>query len=171
MIFHSDFGILETNFPGAMAAEDDAGEKLVTTNRKARHEFAVLETYEAGIVLTGTEVKSLRQGNANLAEGYALLKDGEVWLVGMHISPYAHGSYSNVDPLRRRKLLLHSKEIRKIASRLKEKGLTLVPLKVYFSHGLAKLLLGVCRGKREYDKRQDIARRDAERAIRRHLAR
>ena len=171
MIFHSVFDILETNFPGAMAAEDDAGEKLVTTNRKARHEFAVLETYEAGIVLTGTEVKSLRQGNANLADGYALLKEGEIWLVGMHISPYAHGSYSNVDPLRRRKLLLHGKEIRKIASRLKEKGLTLVPLKVYFSHGLAKLLLGVCRGKREYDKRQDIARRDAERAIRRHLAR
>ena len=154
-----------------MAAEDDAGEKLVTTNRKARHEFAVLETYEAGIVLTGTEVKSLRQGNANLSDGYATLKDAEIWLVGMHISPYAHGSYANVDPLRRRKLLLHGKEIRKIASRLREKGLTLIPLKVYFSHGLAKLQLGVCRGKREYDKRQDIARRDAERAIRRHLAR
>jgi SsrA-binding protein len=89
----------------------------------------------------------------------------------MHISPYSHGSYSNVDPLRRRKLLLHKKEIRKIASRLREKGLTLVPLKLYFFHGLAKLQLGVCRGKREYDKRQDIAKREAERAIRRHLAR
>ena len=153
-----------------MAAQDESDEKLVTTNRKARHEFAVLETYETGIVLTGTEVKSLRQGNVNLADGYALLKDGEVWLFGMHVSPYAHGSYSNVDPLRRRKLLLHKKEIRKIASRLREKGLTLIPLKLYFVHGLAKLQLGVCRGKKEYDKRQDIAKREAERAIRRHLA-
>jgi SsrA-binding protein len=154
-----------------MAARDESDEKPVTTNRKARHEYAVLDTFEAGIVLTGTEVKSLRQGNANLADGYALLKNGEVWLFGMHISPYSHGSYSNVDPLRRRKLLLHKKEIRKIASRLREKGLTLVPLKLYFFHGLAKLQLGVCRGKREYDKRQDIAKREAERAIRRHLAR
>jgi SsrA-binding protein len=154
-----------------MAARDESDETPVTTNRKARHEYAVLDTFEAGIVLTGTEVKSLRQGNANLADGYALLKNGEVWLFGMHISPYSHGSYSNVDPLRRRKLLLHKKEIRKIASRLREKGLTLVPLKLYFFHGLAKLQLGVCRGKREYDKRQDIAKREAERAIRRHLAR
>ena len=154
-----------------MAAKDDPNEKPVTTNRKARHEYAVLDTFEAGIVLTGTEVKSLRQGNANLADGYALLKNGEVWLFGMHISPYSHGSYSNVDPLRNRKLLLHKKEIRKIASRLREKGLTLIPLKLYFVHGLAKLLLGVCRGKREYDKRQDIAKREAERTIRRHLAR
>ena len=154
-----------------MAAKDDPNEKPVTTNRKARHEYAVLDTFEAGIVLTGKEVKSLRQGDANLADGYALLKNGEVWLFGMHISPYSHGSYSNVDPLRRRKLLLHKKEIRKIASRLREKGLTLVPLKLYFFHGLAKLQLGVCRGKREYDKRQDIAKREAERAIRRHLAR
>ena len=154
-----------------MAAKDDPNEKPVTTNRKARHEYAVLDTFEAGIVLTGKEVKSLRQGNATLAAGYALLKTGEVWLFGMHISPYSHGSYSNVDPLRRRKLLLHKKEIRKIASRLREKGLTLVPLKLYFFHGLAKLQLGVCRGKREYDKRQDIAKREAERAIRRHLAR
>lgn len=154
-----------------MAARDESDQTPVTTNRKARHEYAVLDTFEAGIVLTGTEVKSLRQGNANLADGYALLKNGEVWLFGMHISPYSHGSYSNVDPLRRRKLLLHKKEIRKIASRLREKGLTLVPLKLYFFHGLAKLQLGVCRGKREYDKRQDIAKREAERAIRRHLAR
>jgi len=154
-----------------MADREDPQETPVTTNRKARHEYAVLDTYETGIVLTGTEVKSLRQGNANLADSYALLKDGEVWLHGMHVSPYAHGSYSNVDPLRRRKLLLHKKEIRKISSRLREKGLTLVPLKLYFFHGLAKIQLGVCRGKREYDKRQDIAKREAERSIRRHLAR
>ncbi len=154
-----------------MADREESQETPVTTNRKARHEYAVLETYETGIVLTGTEVKSLRQGNANLADSYALLKEGEVWLHGMHVSPYAHGSYSNVDPLRRRKLLLHKKEIRKISSRLREKGLTLVPLKLYFFHGLAKIQLGVCRGKREYDKRQDIAKREAERSIRRHLAR
>ena len=154
-----------------MAEREESQETPVTTNRKARHEYAVLDTYETGIVLTGTEVKSLRQGNANLADSYALLKNGEVWLHGMHVSPYAHGSYSNVDPLRRRKLLLHKKEIRKIASRLREKGLALVPLKLYFFHGLAKIQLGVCRGKREYDKRQDIAKREAERSIRRHLAR
>jgi SsrA-binding protein len=154
-----------------MAGKEETGEKLVATNRKARHEYSILDSYETGIVLTGTEVKSLRQGSANLAEGYAMIKDGELWLFGMHISPYAHGSYSNVDPLRRRKLLVHKKELRKMAARVKDKGLTLVPLKVYFAHGLAKLQLGVCRGKKEYDKRQDIARRDAERAIRRHIAR
>jgi len=134
-----------------MAAKDDPNEKPVTTNRRPGTSTRSW-TPSSGIVLTGTEVKSLRQGNANLADGYALLKNGEVWLFGMHISPYAHGSYSNVDPLRNRKLLLHKKEIRKIASRLREKGLTLIPLKLYFVHGLAKLLLGVCRGKREYDK-------------------
>jgi SsrA-binding protein len=154
-----------------MASKDESDEKPVSINRKARHEYAILESYETGIVLTGTEVKSLRQGNANLSDGFALLKNGEVWLHGMHVSPYAHGSYSNVDPLRRRKLLLHKKEIRKIASRLREKGLTLIPLKLYFAHGLAKVQLGVCRGKKEYDKRQDIAKREADRAIRRHLAR
>jgi SsrA-binding protein len=154
-----------------MAVQEETGEKLVATNRKARHEYAVLETYEAGIVLTGTEVKSLRQGNANLVDGYAMITAGELWLEGMHISPYSHGSYSNVDPLRRRKLLVHTKELRKLHTRLQEKGITLVPLKVYFTHGIAKLLLGVCKGKKEYDKRQDIAKRDAERSIRRHLAR
>jgi SsrA-binding protein len=154
-----------------MADQDESGEKLVTSNRKARHEYSVLETYEAGIVLTGTEVKSLRAGNANLSDGYAALSGGELWLFGMHVSPYSHGSYSNVDPLRKRKLLLHKKELRKIVARLREKGLTLIPLKVYFRRGIAKLQLGVCRGKREYDKRQDIAAREADRAIRRHLAR
>jgi len=154
-----------------MKAQDETGQKLVTTNRKARHEYHILDSYEAGIILTGTEVKSLRQGNANLADGYAAVNAGELWLFGMHISPYFQGSYANVDPVRKRKLLVHKKELRKIVSRLQEKGVTLIPLKVYFTHGVAKLELGVCRGKREYDKRQDIARRDAERAIRRHLAR
>jgi SsrA-binding protein len=131
----------------------------------------VLETIEAGIVLTGTEVKSLRLGNANIAEGFAQIKNGEVWLSGMHISPYEQGSYANVDPLRRRKLLLHRKEIRKLVARTGEPGTTLVPLKVYFHKHNAKVLVGICRGKREHDRRDDIARREAERDIRRNYAR
>jgi SsrA-binding protein len=154
-----------------MADQDAAGEHLVTTNRKARHDYTILDTYEAGIVLKGTEVKSLRQGNANLTDGYALIKNGEVWLVGMHVNPYEHGSYANVDPVRTRKLLLHRKEIRKLAGRLVDRGLTLIPLKVYFKNSVAKVLLGVAKGKREYDKRQDIAKRDTERRIRQRYAR
>ena len=153
------------------AVQTNVEERLVATNRKARHEYSILETYEAGIVLTGTEVKSLRLGNANLSDGYAIVKEGEVWLIGMHVSPYQQGSYANVDPVRNRKLLLHRKEIRKLLGRLKEKGLTLVPLKVYFKQSLAKVLLGVARGKREYDKRHDIAKREAERTIRQRYAR
>jgi len=154
-----------------MAVQDDTEEKIVTTNRKARHEYFVLDTYEAGIVLKGTEVKSLRQGNANLSDGYAILKNGEVWLLGMHISPYEQGSYANVDPVRERKLLFHRNEIRRLVGKIQEKGLTLVPLKVYFKRNIAKVLIGVCKGKKSYDKRHDIARRDAERDLRRHLAR
>jgi SsrA-binding protein len=154
-----------------MAGKDEAGEKQIAANRRARHEYAVLDTYEAGVVLTGTEVKSLRQGNASLVDGFAMIKNGELWLEGMHIAPYKQGSYSNVDPFRRRKLLLHTKELRKIVGRLQDKGVTLIPLRMYFTHGIAKIELGVCKGKREYDKRQDIAKRDAERSIRRHLAR
>jgi len=154
-----------------MAQKAETDEKPVATNRKARHEFFVLETYEAGMVLTGTEVKSLRGGNANLSDAYARLKGNEVWLTGMHISPYHQGSYANVDPLRTRKLLLHKKEIRKITARTAEAGTTLVPLKVYFKHNLAKVLLGLCKGKREYDRREDIARREIERDIRRKYAR
>ena len=154
-----------------MAVHDDTEEKIVTTNRKARHEYFILDTYEAGIVLKGTEVKSLRQGNANLTDGYALLRNGEVWLQGMHISPYEQGSYANVDPVRDRKLLLHRNEIRKLIGRIQEKGLTLIPLKVYFKRNIAKVQLGVCKGKKQYDKRHDIAERDAERDLRRHYAR
>jgi len=153
------------------ADQESTDERLVTTNRKARHDYAILDTYEAGIVLKGTEVKSLRLRNANLSEGYATVKNGEVWLFGMHISPYQQGSYANVDPVRIRKLLLHKKEIRRLLGRLDEKGLTLVPLKVYFKKNLAKVLLGLARGKKAYDKRQDIARRDSERAIRQRYAR
>ncbi len=154
-----------------MAVHDDTDEKIVTTNRKARHEYFILDTYEAGIVLKGTEVKSLRQGNANLTDGFALLRNGEVWLQGMHISPYEQGSYANVDPVRDRKLLLHRSEIRKLIGRVQEKGLTLIPLKVYFKRNIAKVQLGVCKGKKQYDKRHDIAERDAERDLRRHYAR
>ena len=154
-----------------MGVQEESGERVVTTNRKARHEYFVLDSFEAGIVLKGTEVKSLRQGNANLSDGYAVIKNGEVWLFGMHISPYEHGNYANVDPLRNRKLLLHKKEIRKLIGRTAEQGVTLVPLKVYFKNHHAKVLLGVCKGKKEYDKRHDIARREAERDIRRKYAR
>jgi len=154
-----------------MAETDEIREKLVTTNRKARHDYTILDTYETGIVLTGTEVKSLREGNANLADGYAMIKNGEVWLLGMHITPYSHGSYANVDPVRTRKLLLHKNEIRKLIGITSEKGLTLVPLKVYFKNNLAKVLLAVARGKKSYDKRHDIARREVERDIRRKYAR
>jgi len=154
-----------------MAADNEDGARVVTTNRKARHDYTVLEAVEAGIVLTGTEVKSLRQGNGNLGDSYAVVRNGEVWLVGAHISPYDHGSYSNVDPHRNRKLLLHKKEIRKLSALTKDKGVTLVPLKLYFLKNIAKVLLGICRGKRQYDRRQEIAERDAERDIRRRYAR
>lgn len=154
-----------------MKAHEEPGEKVVATNRRARHEYIVLETYEAGIVLTGTEVKSLRQGNATLGEGYAEVKNGEVWLLGVHVSPYEQGSYSNVNPLRNRKLLLHKKEIRRLLPRTQEKGMTLIPLRLYFKHNIAKVLLGLCRGKREYDRRDAIAAREAERDVRRRYAR
>ncbi|MEK6572409.1 MAG: SsrA-binding protein SmpB [Bacteroidota bacterium] len=154
-----------------MADQEERGEKVVTTNRKARHDYEILDTYEAGIVLTGTEVKSLRQGNANLSDSYAVMKNGELWLIGMHISPYSQGSYANVDPLRSRKLLLHKKEILKVVGKLTSKGLALVPLKVYFTHNIAKVLVGLARGKKEYDRRHDIAKREAERTIRQRLAR
>ena len=154
-----------------MEKQQEADEKLVTTNRKARHDYTILETFEAGLVLKGTEVKSLRSGNANIVDGYAMIRGGEVWLLGAHISPYEHGSYANVDPTRNRKLLLHKKEIRKLVGKTKERGLTIIPLKIYFKNGVAKVLLGVARGKHEYDKREDIAKRDAERSIRQRLSR
>jgi SsrA-binding protein len=154
-----------------MAQQAESDELLVTTNRKARHDYSILETYEAGLVLKGTEVKSLRQGKANLTDGYAMLKNGEMWLFGMHVSPYDQGSYSNVDPIRNRKLLLHKKEIRKLAGKLQQKGLTLVPLKVYFKNNVAKVLIGVAQGKKAYDKRADIAEREVKRDLRRKYAR
>ena len=154
-----------------MTGHEEGNDKLVTTNRKARYDYTVLDTFEAGIVLTGTEVKSLRNGRANLTDGYAHIKNGEVWLIGMHISPYEQGSYANVDPIRTRKLLLHKKEINKLTARTQQQGLTLVPLKVYFLKNRAKILLGLAQGKKAYDKRHDIAKREVERQIKRQYAR
>lgn len=154
-----------------MAHKEEEAGRPVATNRKARHEYAVLDTIEAGLVLTGTEVKSIRQGNVNLADGFARMDRGEVWLEGVHISPYKQGSNANVDPVRKRKLLLHRREIRKLQSRLTETGVTLVPLSLYFKGNVAKVQLGLCRGKRAYDKRQAIAKREADRSLRRMIRR
>jgi SsrA-binding protein len=154
-----------------MADEERTGEKVVATNRKARHNYTVLDTLEAGLALKGTEVKSLRQASVNLSEGYAQIRGGEVWLIGVHISPYKQGNIANVDPVRERKILLHKKEIRRLISHTSEKGVTLIPLKIYFKENLAKVILGVCRGKRQYDRRTEIAKREADRSIRRMMRR
>ena len=145
-------------------------EKNVVTNRRARHEYFVLESYEAGLALKGTEVKSLRTGSANLQDGYVTLRRGELWLVGMHVNPFDKGNINNHDPLRDRKLLLHAKEIRKLAAKLQEKGLALIPLRVYFKRNLAKVEIGLCRGKKFFDKRETIKKRDVERQIQRDFA-
>ncbi len=138
--------------------------KLVANNKKARHDYFIEEAYEAGIVLTGTEIKSVRQGKVSLKESYARVKNGEVILSQMNISPYEQGNRFNADPLRDRKLLLHKEEIRKLIGYMQLKGLTLIPLSMYLDeHGRAKIELGVCRGKKLYDKREDIAKRDANR--------
>ncbi len=145
--------------------------RVVASNRKARHEYEVLETLEAGLVLTGTEVKSLRGRNANLLDAYALLKGGEVWLLGMHISPYSHGNISNHDPIRTRKLLLQKRQILKLKGRVAEKGLALIPLSVYFKGPFAKVELAIARGKKQYDKRETIKRRDAQREVQQRMKR
>jgi SsrA-binding protein len=142
--------------------------KIIVTNRKAKHEYRVVETLEAGIALLGTEVKSLREGKVNITDTYALLEDGELILRGLHISPYSHTSQTKLDPRRDRKLLLHKREIRRLIGKVREKGLTLVPLKLYFNdNGMAKVLLALAKGKKTYDKRRDIAERDADRDMRR----
>ena len=143
----------------------EAPQRITISNRKARHEYFILEALEAGIVLTGTEVKSLRRGDANLQDSYAELRSGEVWLEGMHISPYEHGNINNHEPRRKRKLLLQRKQIRKLIGGMKEKGLTLIPLSVYFKGPYAKVELALARGKKSYDKRDAIAKRDADRDI------
>lgn len=138
-------------------------------NKKARHDYQILETLEAGLVLTGTEVKSVRERRINLKDGFAQIHNGEAWLMNVHISEYTQGNRFNHDPLRARKLLLHKKEIQKLTGQTSEKGITIVPLKVYLKHGFAKVLLGIAKGKHDYDKRETIKKRDQEREIRRTL--
>ena len=150
----------------------DVQDRTVAQNKKARFDFFILESMEVGIVLTGTEIKSVRAGQVNLKEGYAAVKDGELWLFGVHISPYEKGSYYNPDPVRPRKLLASKGQILRISQRIKEKGLTLVPLKMYLKENRwAKVELGVAKGKQAHDKRDSLAERDAQREISRALRR
>jgi len=153
------------------APSNGAATKLIAQNRKARYEYHIEDTYEAGLVLMGTEVKSCRAGKANLADAYAVVKDGEAWLLSCHIGPYSHGNRANHDPVRPRKLLLHRAEIDKLQVATSQEGRTLVPLRLYFKHGLAKAEIAVARGKKLYDKRHDQAERDARRSMQRELGR
>ena len=143
--------------------------KNIAVNRKARHEFAILQTFEAGIVLVGTEVKALREGKANLVDSYALIRNNEVWLLSLHISEYKQGNINNHVPTRDRKLLLNRSEIRKLIGKIKEKGLTLVPLSIYFKNGRVKIELALAKGKKVYDKRHDIAKKDFQREQERRI--
>ncbi|EWM65790.1 SsrA-binding protein SmpB [Micromonospora chalcea] len=149
----------------------EKGRKVVASNKKARHDYAILDTYEAGMALTGTEVKSLRAGRASLVDAFAQERDGEIYLHAMHIPEYAQGTWTNHEPRRTRKLLLNRIEIDRLLGKLKESGLTLVPLQVYFSDGWAKVEIGLARGKKSYDKRQDLAKRDAAKEIARAVGR
>lgn len=146
------------------------GTKIIATNRKARHEYFIEDTIEAGIALTGTEVKSIRQGKINVRESYASIEDGEVFINNMHISPYEQGNIYNVDPIRKRKLLLHKREIRRLMTAISQKGYTLVPLSVYLKDGLVKVEVATAKGKKLYDKREDIAKKDAERRMQQHAS-
>jgi SsrA-binding protein len=149
----------------------EQGVKVLARNRRARYDYHVEDTLEAGLVLTGTEVKSLRAGRASLTEAFAQVSGGELWLHGLHIPEYAQGTWTNHEPRRTRKLLLHRKEIDRLASQVAERGFTIVPLSLYFSGGRAKVELALARGKRTYDKRRDLARRDAAREVDRALRR
>jgi SsrA-binding protein len=140
-------------------------DRAIATNRRARHEYSILETYEAGVVLRGTEVKSLRAGLVNFKDSYATVRNGEVWWLGCHINPYSHGTDANHDPERDRKLLLHAKEISKLSGKVAERGLTLIPLKLYFKSGRAKLELGLGRGKKLHDKRSTLREREVKREM------
>ncbi len=145
------------------------GSSVITVNRKAYHDYHIQESFEAGVVLKGSEIKSIRAGKVNLSDAYARPENGELWLYNSHIASYDAASYNTHEPVRPRKLLLHRKEINILASRVVQKGLTLVPLKLYIKHGVAKLELGVAKGKKVYDKREAIARRDVEREMERAL--
>ncbi len=147
------------------------GRKIIASNRKARHDYTILDTLEAGIALTGTEVKSLRSGRASLVDGFATITDDELWLRNVHIAEYAEGTWTNHAPRRVRKLLVHRMELDRLAGKLKEGGLALIPLSMYFKDGRVKVELGLGRGKKSYDKRQDMAKRDADREIARYAGR
>jgi SsrA-binding protein len=149
----------------------EQGRQVIARNRRARYDYRIDDTYEAGLVLTGTEVKSLRAGRASLADGFAQISDGEVWLHNVHIPEYTQGTWTNHEPRRTRKLLLHRREIDKLSAATAERGLTLVPMSLYFKDGKAKVELGLGRGKRTYDKRHDLASRDAAREVDRALRR
>lgn len=152
-----------------MVKKDDSTGKTLASNRKAYHDYIIEETFEAGIALTGTEIKAVRAGRANLKDGYAAIRDGEVWLLNVHISPWEGGNRENHDPLRARRLLLHRREINRMAQRIAEKGWTLVPLRIYLKNNRAKIELGLARGKKQYDKRDAIAQRDSDRELRREV--
>jgi SsrA-binding protein len=142
-------------------------QKIITTNRKARHDYEIIDSLEVGIVLVGTEVKAIREGKVNLKDSYARIRDGELWLIGTHISPYSKSDSESHDPLQERKLLVNRKELKKLNRQIEEKGVTLIPLKMYFKRHLIKLELGLARGKRKYDKRAAIAERDMKRDMER----
>ncbi|MBS4537759.1 SsrA-binding protein SmpB [Clostridium sp. D2Q-11] len=144
--------------------------KIIAKNRKATHEYFIEEVFEAGVVLSGTEVKSIRQGKVNIKESFASIDKGEAYINGMHISPYEQGNIYNKDPLRKRKLLLHKREIRKLIGYTSQQGYSLVPLKVYLKNGLVKIEISIAKGKKLYDKRHDIAKRDAQRRIQKHMS-
>jgi SsrA-binding protein len=152
-------------------AREQGRRTVVASNRRARHDYAILDTYEAGLALTGTEVKSLRAGRASLADAFAQESGGQLYLHGLHIPEYAMGTWTNHEPRRVRKLLLHRGEIDRLTGKLRESGLTLVPLSLYFANGWAKVELGLAKGKKSYDKRQDLAKRDADREIQRAVGR
>ena len=145
--------------------------KKITTNRKARHDYEIAESLESGIVLKGSEVKSLREGKANLNDAYARVSKDEVWVIGMHISAYKKSTHEKIDPLRNRKLLLHKSEIKRLYRKIHEKGMTLIPLELYFKNNIAKIELAVARGKRKYDKKEAIAKKDAKRDLEREQKR
>ncbi|WP_268912855.1 SsrA-binding protein SmpB [Lentilactobacillus sp. SPB1-3] len=142
-------------------------DNLMAQNKKARHDYSIMETYEAGVVLTGTEIKSIRERRLNLKDGFVQIKNGEAFMMNVHISEYTNGNQFNHDPLRNRKLLLHKKEIKRLAGASSDKGVTIVPLKVYLKNGFAKVLIGVAKGKKEYDKRETLKRREQDRQIER----
>ena len=163
---------MANNSGRAKAAGGKRGSKqIIATNRKARHNYSVIEIFEAGVALQGTEVKSLREGHASLADAYATIDDGEIWLRNLYIAEYQHGSWTNHDPRRNRKLLLHRQQIDRLIGKIRDGNLALMPLSLYFSEGKVKVELALAQGKRAHDKRQDMARRDAQREVLRELGR